>query len=221
MPPSVIIGDLGGYPAVGDDDITGFALSAVDASSTFSTSAQIDGKVYAANHAMPTPPTVEAATFDMETAYTDAYNRENNDVSRKNVGAGAGIGGMTLTPGIYTWSTSMTFATDITLSGGPCDVFILQIANDFTIGANTSVILSGGVEAANIFWIVKGSVEIGSRVIFKVLTNFLFVFFPPSSSSFSLSNIPSHHSHHFSYPAYIITRLTTVDSSHAFLPFHL
>jgi hypothetical protein len=191
VPPTSITGDIGGYPAYGDRDITGFALT-VDESFTFSTSIYITGKVYAANYKTPTPPTVNLATVDMTAAYHDAVSRENTELSRTNLGAGI-ISGMTLTPGVYTWTTSLAWATDITLTGGPCAVFILQIAQDLRVGAATSVVLAGGVEAANVFWQVTGMAEIGEEANMKVQAHF------PSFFSFDTSHSSTAFFIHSSY----------------------
>ena len=56
-------------PGVGSQQavrgITGFSLIA-DPSNTFSTSAQITGRVYAADHAIATPAALTVAIMDME-----------------------------------------------------------------------------------------------------------------------------------------------------------
>jgi hypothetical protein len=105
--------------------ITGFSLvAATDASNTYSTSAQVVGKVYAADYLQTTPDMMTSAISDMETAYTDAANRTRNS-GRTNIGGGS-IGGLTLTPGTFTWTTNVDIASNITLSenerDGPCGV---------------------------------------------------------------------------------------------------
>jgi hypothetical protein len=68
---------------------------------------------------------------------------------------------------VYTWATVVSFATDITLEGGPCDVFILQIAGTLSITGGAKVKLSGGVQAANVFWQVAGAISIGAGAHFE------------------------------------------------------
>jgi len=154
-PPSTVTGDLGVSP-IDSTAITGFSLI-LDGSGTFSTSAQVTGKVYAANYASPTPVNLTTAVSDMQTAYTDAAGRTLPDHTE--LGSG-NIGGMTLAPGLYKWSTGVTIPTDVTLSGGANDVWIFQIAGDLSIAGATSVLLSGGAQARNIFWQVAGGVGV-------------------------------------------------------------
>jgi hypothetical protein len=54
----------------------------------------------------------------------------------------------------------VTIPTDVTLSGGSNDVWVFQIAGDLSIAGATSVILSGGAQAQNIFWQVAGGVGV-------------------------------------------------------------
>ena len=61
---------------------------------------------------------------------------------------------------MYKWSSSVTILLeDITLSGDAHDVFIFQIAQTFTMGADVIVKLEGAVPS-NIFWQVAGAVRI-------------------------------------------------------------
>ena len=150
VPTSAVTGNLGVSP-IDSTAITGFSLVA-DPSNQFSTSSQVTGKLYAADYTSPTPANLTTAVSDMETAYTDAAGRA-ADVSE--LGAGI-IGGLTLAPGVYKWSTSVTIPTDVTLSGGPNDVWIFQVAGDLTMAGATTVVLSGGARPKNINWQVAG-----------------------------------------------------------------
>jgi hypothetical protein len=68
-----------------------------------------------------------------------------------------------LTPGVYTFSTSVSINDDITFSGTATDVFIIQIAGDLKHQAgDKSVLLPGGAKEENIFWQVGGAVEVGA-----------------------------------------------------------
>ncbi len=156
VPTSAITGDLGLSPAAASF-ITGFALSA-DATNVFSTSPQVTGKVYAADYSVPSPSNLTTAVGDMQTAFTDAAGRA-PDVTE--LGAG-NIGGKTLAPGVYKWSTGLLIPTDVTLGGAATDVWIFQIAQDLTMSSATHVVLSGGAVPANVFWEVAGAVNVGT-----------------------------------------------------------
>jgi hypothetical protein len=56
---------------------------------------------------------------------------------------------------------------DVTLTGGPDDVWIFQIAKDLEVGSTVHVILAGGAQARNIFWQVGTSAVIGTFAVFK------------------------------------------------------
>ena len=156
VPPAAITGDIGTSP-IAATAITGLALSA-DATNTFSTSRQVTGKVYAANFTSPTPSNLTTAIGDMQRAFTDAAGRA-PDVTE--LGAG-NIGGMTLIPGVYKWSSSVLVPTSVTLSGSASDVWIFEIAQNLTLSSGTAITLRGGTRAENIFWQVSGGVVLGS-----------------------------------------------------------
>jgi hypothetical protein len=155
VPSSAITGDIGVSP-IDSTAITGFSLI-LDSTTQFSTSPQVVGKVYAANYSTPTPANLTAAVSDMQTAFTDAAGRSLPDFTELGTG---NIGGMTLAPGLYKWGTSVTVPTDVTLSGGPNDIWIFQIAGNLTVSGGKSVILAGGAQARNIFWQVSGGVGV-------------------------------------------------------------
>jgi hypothetical protein len=91
----------------------------------------------------------------MEAAYTDGAGRSPTSASFVDVGAG-NIAGMNLVPGVYKWSTGVIIPTDVTLSGGPNDVWIFVIPGTLDLSSGKQVILSGGAQPQNIFWVVAG-----------------------------------------------------------------
>ena len=161
VPPAVITGDLGISPMTATS-VTGFSLIA-DSTNVFSTSAQVNGKVYAAADAIPTPANLTAAIGDMALAFTDAAGRA-PDVTE--LGAGS-IGGMTLAPGVYKWGTGVLIPTDLTLNGSATAVWIFQIAQTLTVSNGVAVHLTGGALAKNVFWQVAGSVDLGTTSHFE------------------------------------------------------
>jgi hypothetical protein len=143
--------------------MTGFGL-VMDASNEFSTSSLVTGKIYAADYAAPTPAMLITAVSDMEAAFTDAAGRTNPDYNE--LGAGS-IGGLTLAPGLYKWSTVVNIATDITLAGSDTDIWIFQLATGLTVAANVHILLSGGAQAKNIFWQVGTAATLGAGCVFN------------------------------------------------------
>lgn len=161
VPTSSVLGDMGVSP-ITDAAITGFAL-VLDGSGEFSTSAQVVGRVYAANYAPPTPAKMTQAILDMEAAYTNAAGREANFT---NQGAG-NIGGYTFVPGVYKWTTPVVVPTTLTFLGGPDDTWIMQIDGTLDVASGVEIVLSGGARKQNIVWQVAGAVTIGTDALFK------------------------------------------------------
>ena len=158
-----VTGDIGVSPITATG-MTGFGLT-MDSSNTFATSSLVNGKAYAADYTPPTPATMTTAVSDMETAYTAAAGVT---APAPVVELGAGnIGGMTLAPGVYKWSTGVTIPTDVTLAGGSDDVWIFQIAQTLDLSNGIHVNLSGGAQASNIFWQVAGQTTLGTTSVFN------------------------------------------------------
>ena len=150
---TAITGDLGISPAF-STSMTGFAL-VLDGSGTFSTSALVTGRIYAANHSGSTPAIMTAAISDMEAAYTDALSRSTDVL---NTGAG-NLAGLNLVPSTYTFNGAgdVIITSDVTLTGGANDVWVFQIPGNLNISSSMKVLLAGGAQASNIFWAVAGT----------------------------------------------------------------
>ena len=155
VPTSVVTGDLGLSPAAASY-ITGFDLTKVGASWT---SAQVTGSVFAADNDPPTPSDLTTAVADMQAAYTDAAGRP--AANFLNLGEGA-IGGMTLVPGLYRWTSSVTIPSDVTLTGHADAVWIFQITGDLEVAAAQKMILGDDARADHIVWQVAGEVDLGA-----------------------------------------------------------
>jgi hypothetical protein len=131
---------------------------------------EVSGKMYTVNAAGPLPCSIKdptlltAAIGDMGFAYTDAAGRSIPDFTE--LGAGE-IGGLTLVPGLYKWGSGVSISTDVTLSGGPNDVWIFQIASALKQASATRITLAGGAQAKNIFWQAGGVVAIGTTAHFE------------------------------------------------------
>ena len=153
---SAVVGDVGTSP------ITGAAL--------LLTCGEVSGKVYTVDAAGPLPCAVNDATFlssavlDMGFAYDDAAGRVFPDFTE--LGAGE-IGGLTLEPGLYKWSSALLLSTDVTLSGGPDDIWIFQVAGTLNQANGKRITLAGGALPKNIFWQVAGAVTIGTTAHFE------------------------------------------------------
>jgi hypothetical protein len=155
--PSAINGDVGASP------ITGAAIH-------LKCSEIKTGTVYSVDAAGPLPCRVTdpslltKAVGDMGIAYTNAAGRKHPNFI--NLGGGK-IGGLTLVPGLYKWTTGVSISKNVTLSGGRNAVWIFQIAGPLTQANATRVILKGGALPKNVFWQTSGAVAIGTTSHFN------------------------------------------------------
>lgn len=161
VPGSAVTGDIGLSPAA-TTYLTGFSLTMVG--TTAAISPQVTGSLYAADMTAPTSTYLTTAVTDMGTAYTDAAGRPTPDFLNLGVGE---IGGQTLSPGLYNWTTGVTVSSDVFISGGPNDVWIFQIPGNLSISPAKKLFLSGGAQVKNIFWQVAGTVNIGTTAHFE------------------------------------------------------
>jgi hypothetical protein len=153
---STVTGDIGSSP------ITGAAILV--------TCAEVAGTIYTVDAAGPLPCRVTnasrltTAVGNMQTAYTDAAGRKNPKFL--NLGAG-NIGGKTLTPGLYKFTSAVVIPKDIYISGGPNDIWIFQVAGTLKMSSAVKMTLQGGAQAKNIFWQVAGAVTCGTTSHFE------------------------------------------------------
>jgi hypothetical protein len=96
---------------------------------------------------------------------TIAYNAAAAAPSTSNV-TGIDLGGKTLTAGVYSAASSMALTGTVTLDGTADSVFIFQAGSTLITGSNSSVVLTGGVEASNVFWQVGSSATLGTGTDF-------------------------------------------------------
>lgn len=158
-----ILGDVGASP------IAGSAIGV--------TCDQVSGTIYAVDASGPACAVIDANFLttvkgDLTTAYNDAAGRTpipSGPNLNPGLTPGAGnIGGMTLAPGLYKFTTTALISgADVTLMGGPDDVWIFQCAQDLQLASGIKVILAGGARAENVFWQVGTSAVLDTFSVFK------------------------------------------------------
>src|ERR1051326_7833348 len=110
-------------------------------------------------------PAAAQAQLDLTTAYNDAAGRTVGAIT-----VAGNLGGQTLTPGLYKSTSSLAISSgDLTLDaqGDPNAVFIFQMGSTLTTTTGHNVILTGGAQAANVFWQVGSSATLGTGSVFK------------------------------------------------------
>jgi hypothetical protein len=106
------------------------------------------------------------AEIDADKAYNDAIGRK--PAAFTELGDG-NIGGLILDPGIYEWSTGVTIPTNVTLTGGPNDVWIFQIEQTLSVSPGVRIILAGGALPQNVYWAPAHDVDLGENSQFTGL----------------------------------------------------
>ena len=140
--PTQVNGDLGVWPGTA---VTGFGPGTVS------------GTIYAG--VAP----ADAAQGSLTSAYNDAAGRAADATVAGN------LGGQTFNPGVYKSTSSLSISSgDLTLDakGDSSGVFIFQIASALTVTSGRQVILSGGAQAANVYWQVGSSATLGTTSTF-------------------------------------------------------
>jgi hypothetical protein len=154
VPSSAVTGNVGLSPATGAS--IGFACP------------EVTGNIYSVDAAGPACKITDAAMLttainDKGTAYTDAAGRAPDYIE---LGAG-NIGGMNLGPATYKWSTALTMNSNVSLTGGPNDVWIFQVSQGLIVASGVQIILAGGALPQNIYWQVFAAADLGTTSQFK------------------------------------------------------
>jgi hypothetical protein len=150
VPASVVTGNIGVSPITGAADLLSCA--------------EVTGKVFSVDDAGPSPCSImdpsklTNAVGDMQAAYTNAAGRIPKTV---NLGGG-NIGGLTLVPGVYNWTSGVTIPANVTLRGNSHAVWIFQIAGNLGVSTGTAVVIGGHAQPQNIFWQVAGTTTLGT-----------------------------------------------------------
>lgn len=119
--------------------------------------AQINGTIYNGGAI------AQQAELDLNAAYNSASPAalpHGSDV-------GAELSTLTLPGGVYqSPSGAYGINGDLTLQGGPNDVWVFQMASTLTVGVGGRVLLTGGAQARNVFWQVGSSATLNSSSTF-------------------------------------------------------
>lgn len=82
---------------------------------------------------------------------------------------GQDLGGKTLAPGVYFFSSSAQLSGNLTLDAGgkPNAEFVFQIGSTLTTATSSSVVMIGGANASNVYWQVGSSATLGTSTAFQ------------------------------------------------------
>ena len=81
---------------------------------------------------------------------------------------GTDLGGLTLAPGVYCFSSSAQLTGTLTLDAGgdPNAAWVFQIGSTLTTASKASVVLINGAQNCNVFWQVGSSATLGTGTTF-------------------------------------------------------
>jgi hypothetical protein len=112
--------------------------------------AQVTGTLYTSGSAV-----VDTAKIDLTAAYLDAAG----GVCTQDL-TGTDLGGLTLGPGVYCFTSSALLTGTLTLNGSSTDVWIFKIGSTLTTATGATVAFTGGASPCNVFWQVGSSATI-------------------------------------------------------------
>ncbi len=160
IPSSSIFGDVGISPGLRSN-----IVALIDGDG------QVDGThaIYAADDL--TPPGVAAmliqAYDDAVAAYGDAVNASRGTPTS----ISGDINGLTLAPGLYESGSSIEISPGGKLYldglGDLNAVWVIRSATSITTESTSEVILAGGAQAKNIFWVAGSTITLGTNSIMK------------------------------------------------------
>ncbi|MEA2749304.1 MAG: hypothetical protein QOI41_3447, partial [Myxococcales bacterium] len=159
VPTSHVTGNVGLSPAAASL-ITGFVKTKAG---TYWTAPEVVGFIFAADNDAPTPSNLTTAIGATMAAYTDAATRPPPNVLNYDASA---LGTTPIAPGLYNFTGDVTIPNNVSIVGGPNDVFIFQVNGKITMAANKLITLTGA-RAKNIFWQVTGAIDIGQGAHFE------------------------------------------------------
>jgi len=138
-------GDLGVYPGLG---ITGFyGTTENDGPGTFTGTSYQGGTV------------AQQAQLDALTAYNSLVALSSTgDLTSQDLGT------LTLTPGVYSFSSSAQLTGTLTLDG--VGDYVFQIGSTLTTDSNSSISFINGADPFNIYWQVGSSTTLGTGTAF-------------------------------------------------------
>jgi hypothetical protein len=141
--PTVVNGDLGVSPGLA---VVGFPPGTVT------------GTIHAGN----------ATSLAAQNAIVTAYNVLAGQPCDVNL-TGIDLGGLTLTPGAYCFSTSAQLTGTLTLDGlgNPGAVWVFQIGSTLTTASGSRVVFINGGQSCGAFWQVGSSATLGTATSFS------------------------------------------------------
>lgn len=178
-PPTVGLGTADSFAILAGSSVTDVPASAITGDVGLSpaawvpglTCAEVTGTIYSVDASGPLPCRVTNAGLlttaknDLTTAYNDAALRTPDTIF---VAGDNQLGGQTLVAGVYRFGNAATanLIGNLTLNGSASDIWIFQATSDLVAQTSSTVTLTGGAQACNVFWQVGTSATIRTSASF-------------------------------------------------------
>jgi Ice-binding-like/VPDSG-CTERM motif len=109
-----------------------------------------------------------AVTQNAQNDLTTAFSAGAGQTATMTYAPASGLGGLTLTAGVYSDPTSFGLTGTLTLNaqGNPNAIFIIQTGSSLLTASGSSVVLINGAQACNVFWVVGSSATLGTDTDF-------------------------------------------------------
>jgi ice-binding like protein len=113
---------------------------------------------------------VNAFELQAQNDLTTAYNQAAGLAVTQSL-TGQNLGGLTLTPGVYFFSSSAQLTGTLTLNdqGDPNALFVFQVGSTLTTASNSSVVTENGgsMPGCDVFWQIGSSATLGTGTAFE------------------------------------------------------
>jgi len=109
----------------------------------------------------------DATAVQAQSELTTAYNTVAGTPCTADL-TGQNLGGLTLTPGVYCFTTSAQLTGTLTLDalGNPNAQFLFKIGSTLTTASGSSVVMANNASSCNVFWQVVTSTTLGTSTAF-------------------------------------------------------
>jgi Ice-binding-like len=168
---NVGLGTADSFAVLAGTTVTNTGPSVVHGDVGVSPGSAITGFTGAPNGTITAPGTAhsnDAVAVQAQNDLTTAYNFAAGEMCTQSL-TGQDLGGLTLTPGVYCYTSSAQLTGTLTLNaqGDPNAVFVFEIGSTLTTASASSVVFSNGGQGDSLFWQVGSSAVLGTTTAFQ------------------------------------------------------
>ncbi len=159
------MGTLTGFAVLGASTVTNTGASSLTGDLGLSPGTSVTG--FPPGVLIGTPHVADGVAGTAQTDLTAAYTNLAGQACTQDL-TGQDLGGKTLTPGVYCFSTSAQLTGTLTLNaqGNSAAIFIFKIGSTLTTASSSSVVVINAASLCNIFWQVGSSATLGTTTSF-------------------------------------------------------